>query len=139
LDYKISMPLFDRLKDVVRSEITHLRNPESRQEAREAKRAAKEAEKEFAKDAKDARNKSTVEATMPRRAPAVVDVEGALRVLELSGSPSIDDVRRQYRALAHRYHPKTRSSVPDEVNAARVVLDALTDALELLEEHLLPA
>lgn len=137
------MPLFDRLKDVVRSEITHLRSPEARKEAREAKRAAKEAEKELkdaaSKGAKDSRDKRTVDATMPRRAPAVVDVEGALRVLELTGSPSLDDVRRQYRALAHRYHPKTRSAVPDEVNAARVVLDALTDALELLEEHLLPA
>ena len=133
------MPLFDRLKDVVRSEITHLRSPESRAEARESKRAAKEAEKELAKDAKDARGKSSVDATMPRRAPAVVDVEGALRVLELTGAPSLDEVRRQYRALAHRYHPKTRSAITEEMNAARVVLDALTDALELLEEHLLPA
>lgn len=136
------MPLFDRLKDVVRSEISSLRSPEAR-EAKEAKRAAKEAEKELAQDAKDARDankgKNTVDATMPRRAPAVVDVEGALRVLELTGTPTLDDVRRQYRALAHRYHPKTRSTVTEEVNAARVVLDALTDALELLEEHLLPA
>ena len=88
---------------------------------------------------KSNKGKNTVDATMPRRAPAVVDVEGALRVLELTGTPTLDDVRRQYRALAHRYHPKTRSNVAEEVNAARVVLDALTDALELLEEHLLPA
>ena len=136
------MPLFDRLKDVVRSEISSLRSPEAR-EAKEAKRAAKEAEKELAQDAKEARDtnkgKNTVDATMPRRPPAVVDVAGALRVLELTGTPTLDDVRRQYRALAHRYHPKTRSNVAEEVNAARVVLDALTDALELLEEHLLPA
>jgi hypothetical protein len=121
------MPLFDRLKDVVRSEITHLRT------GRTTPPTAADGEATSTKA-----GKKTVDATMPRRAPAVVDVDGALRVLELTGSPSLDDVRRQYRALAHRYHPKTRSSVSEEVNAARVVLDALTDALELLEEHLLP-
>lgn len=123
------MPLFDRLKDVVRSEITSLRN--------RASTAPTDAERAHGKG-KGKGDNPAVDATMPRRAPAVVDVDGALRVLELSGSPSLEDVRRQYRALAHRYHPKTRSAVPEEVNAARVVLDALTDALELLEEHLLP-
>ena len=125
-DYKICMPdLFDRLRGVVRAEINHLRrggsDPSPRASTRRADREGK-----------------GVDATMPRRAPAVVDVDGALRVLELVGSPSLAEVRGQYRALAHRYHPKTRSSVADEAHAARVVLDALTDALELLEEHHLP-
>lgn len=124
------MPLFDRLKDVVRSEITSLRN--------RASTPPTDAERSQRKGKAKDKDNLAVDATMPRRAPAVVDVEGALRVLELSGAPCLEDVRRQYRALAHRYHPKTRSAVPEEVNAARVVLDALTDALELLEEHLLP-
>lgn len=76
--------------------------------------------------------------TPQRRAPAVADTQGALRVLELTGTPTLDEVRARYRELARRYHPKTASDNADEAHAARVVLDALTDALELLEEQLLP-
>lgn len=77
-------------------------------------------------------------ATTVAKAPAVTDVDGALRVLELSGSPSLDEVRARYRQLALRYHPKTVGARPDEVAAAHVVMESLTEALELLEEHLLP-
>lgn len=76
-------------------------------------------------------------AALPRK-PAVVDADGALRVLELAAMPTLDEVRARYAALARRYHPKTLSTNMDEAHAARVVLEALTDALELLEEHLLP-
>ncbi len=76
-------------------------------------------------------------ATAPHR-PAVVDVDGALRVLELSGTPTLAEVRARYQELSRRYYPKTRSARDDEAHAARVVVGALTDALELLEEHLLP-
>jgi DnaJ-domain-containing protein 1 len=72
------------------------------------------------------------------KAPAVTDVDGALRVLELSGSPHLDEVRARYRQLAQRYHPKTVGGRPDEVAAAHVVMESFTEALELLEEHLLP-
>ncbi len=78
----------------------------------------------------------------PTRSPAVTDVDGALRVLELTGAPNqtpgLDEVRARYRELARRYHPKTQSDRPDDQSAAHVVLEALTDALEVLEEHLLP-
>lgn len=74
----------------------------------------------------------------PGRGPTVSDVDGALRVLELGGSPTLQEVRVRHRDLARRYHPKTLSEKPDEAHAAHVVLEALTDALELLEEHLLP-
>lgn len=77
-------------------------------------------------------------AASPARRPAVGDVNGALRVLELHGTPTLEEVRARYRELARRYHPKSGSANPDEAHAARVVLDALTDALELLEEQLLP-
>ena len=112
------MTLFERFGRVVKAEIGHL-----------VRRSPSDA---------DAAKRPAVSASMPRREPAVVDVEGALRVLELTGSPALADVRAQYRTLARRYHPKTRSAVADEAHSARVVLDALTDALELLEEHLLP-
>ena len=72
------------------------------------------------------------------RKPAVVDVDGALRVLELHPGATLDEVRSQYGLLARRYYPKTLSTSADEGHAARVVLEALTDALELLEEHYLP-
>lgn len=73
-----------------------------------------------------------------QRKPAVVDVDGALRVLELPPGATLDEVRAQHGLLARRYYPKTLSTSADEADAARVVLEALTDALELLEEHLLP-
>jgi hypothetical protein len=69
---------------------------------------------------------------------AVPDVDAAMRVLELTGAPTLDVVRAQYRVLARRYHPRTQSEVPDQAHAAHVVMLSLTDALELLEEHLLP-
>jgi hypothetical protein len=69
---------------------------------------------------------------------AVVDVDGALRVLELTSLPALAEVRAQYQRLARRYWPKTQSANGDEAHAAEVVIDALTDALELLEEQLLP-
>jgi hypothetical protein len=72
------------------------------------------------------------------RVPAASDVQGALRVLELSGTPSLVEVRAQYARLARRYHPRTLDDNADDAHAARVVGDALTEALELLEEHLLP-
>jgi hypothetical protein len=72
------------------------------------------------------------------RVPAASDVQGALRVLELDGQPSLAAVRAQYQRLARHYHPRTVSGPPDEAHAARVVVEALTEALEILEEHLLP-
>ena len=72
------------------------------------------------------------------RVPAASDVQGALRVLELSGTPSLSEVRAQYARLARRYHPRTLNDGADDAHAARVVVDALTEALEILEEHLLP-
>ena len=117
------MTVFERLGRVVKAELSHL-----------VRRSAVEAD-----PAEQGARPSVAVAV--RRAPAVVDVEGALRVLELSGArgrPTLAQVRAQYRALARRYHPKTQSPVADEARSARVVVDALTDALELLEAHLLP-
>lgn len=115
--------MFERFGRVVKAEIGHL-----------VRRSPSDA------GAPSTSTRPSVSATTPRgaRQAAVVDVEGALRVLELSGSPALADVRAQYRMLARRYHPKTRSPAADEAHSARVVLDALTDALELLEAHLLP-
>jgi hypothetical protein len=106
-----------------------------------------------------------------RKVPAASDVQGALRVLELHGNPSLQEVRTQYQRLARRYHPRAsgepspgshergRGAQPDntddavesrsatlagsgrgnDADAAVIVLEALTEALELLECHLLPA
>ena len=114
--------MFERFGRVVKAEIGHL-----------VRRSSSDG------GAPSSSTRPSVSATTSRGSrAAVVDVEGALRVLELSGSPALADVRAQYRMLARRYHPKTRSPAADEAHSARVVLDALTDALELLEEHLLP-
>ena len=76
--------------------------------------------------------------TPPIRAPLVTDVDGALRVLELTGEPTLDVVRRRAHELARHYHPKTTSADVEEARAAHLVVQALTEALEILEEHLLP-
>lgn len=71
-------------------------------------------------------------------ARAVPDVDAALRILELPRGVTLDAVRARYRELARRYQPKTQSPRLDEAQAAHTLMLALTDALELLEEHLLP-
>ena len=73
-----------------------------------------------------------------RRAHQVVDVQSAWNVLELEPGATLDVVRESYFAHARRYHPRTLSKNADQSYAAQTVLDALTDALELLEAHLLP-
>jgi hypothetical protein len=117
---------FDRVGKVVKAEWNH--------------RFGETSDAELAAAIEEAEAAATQRATStaPTRVPAVSDVDGALRVLELSSLPSLAEVRAQYRALARRYHPRTRSASPDQVHAAHTVLEALTDALELLEERLLP-
>lgn len=63
-------------------------------------------------------------------------VQAAWAMLELTPGASLDEVRDAYQRLAQRYHPKTRevSAAP----AAHAVIGRLTDALEVLEAHLLP-
>lgn len=122
------MSMFERFGRVVKSELGHL-----------VRRAPAAAPADATPGGAEAsRTRPFVSATVARRASGVVDVAGAMRVLELSGAPALADVRTQYRALARRYHPLSKSALADEALAARVVLDALSDALELLEEHLLP-
>lgn len=120
---------FDRLGRVVKAEWSARFGETSDADLDAALREVEEAEAAASSSAVSAR---------PARAPAVSDVDGALRVLELSSLPTLAEARAQYRALARRYHPRTRSSSPDQVHAAQTVLEALTDALELLEERLLP-
>jgi hypothetical protein len=128
------MGVFDRIGKVVRAELGH-RFRRSPGDAGDGDHGA--APRKNGRAAVDAR---TNDAPPPKR--AVVDVEGALRVLELTSqsgaSPPLADVRAQYQRLARRYWPKTQSGDADEAHAAKVVVDALTDALELLEEQLLP-
>lgn len=124
------MGVFDRIGKVVRAELGH----RFRRGRVDDEPAPDEAPRHNGRAAVDARTQDA-----PKR--AVVDVEGALRVLELSsppGAPPLAEVRAQYQRLARRYWPKTQSNDADEAHAAKVVVDALTDAVELLEEQLLP-
>ncbi|OGQ26751.1 MAG: hypothetical protein A2138_23440 [Deltaproteobacteria bacterium RBG_16_71_12] len=116
------MSVLDRVGKVVRAEWNARRPRFGRQRGADREHPAREP--------------STT--TAPPRRPAVADVDGALRVLELPAGATLDEVRAQHARLARRYHPKTLAVSADEAHAARVVLEALTDALELLEEHHLP-
>ncbi len=133
------MSVIDRLGQVVKSEWNALRRPGDKRDDEVGGRPGKEDEAEVEAALKNSSSSSASgPLAKPPRAAAVSDVDGALRVLELQGSPTLDEVRARYRELARRYHPKTRSDKADEQNAAHIVLEALTDALEVLEDHLLP-
>lgn len=124
------MSVFDRITKVVKSEWNH-RFGEDMDDG--------SVDRVLDVDRVDASDGAT-QGPLPTRArsTSVPDVDGAMRVLELTGVPTLDVVRARYRELACRYHPRTTSEQPDHVHAAHVVLLSLTDALELLEEHLLP-
>lgn len=133
------MSLFDRLGNVVKAE-WNARFGEGDDEGSE--RAADDESVREAEEATRARPRPSGQraAATPARAPraAVTDVVSAFRMLELEPGATLDEVRGSYRTLAKRYHPRTLSKVPDQAYAAQTVLDALTEALEVLEAHLLP-
>lgn len=118
------MGLFDRISTVVKAEWNARFGEHDHALKGESERAA--------------RRREAAERPPRSAKRAVTDVESAYRVLEVSPHATLDEVREAYRQLARRYHPRTFSPVPDQAHAAQTVLDALTDALELLEVHLLP-
>jgi hypothetical protein len=71
-------------------------------------------------------------------APAgeALDVAGAFAALGLAEGASLADVREAYRAMSRHHHPIARRDGAQS-EAART-LDRLLEALELLEEHLVP-
>ncbi len=68
----------------------------------------------------------------------VSEASQAYRLLELPDDATLDRVRARYFELAQRYHPRTIGDSADKAYAAQTVLETLTDALEILEAHLLP-
>lgn len=69
-------------------------------------------------------------------AEAALDPAGAYAALGLAESATLADVREAYRALARYHHPM---AVRDGVESdAQRALDRLLEALELLEEHMVP-
>lgn len=68
-------------------------------------------------------------------APAL-DAPAARRILDVKDDASLADVREAYRRLARSHFGRARREGPD--SAAAHLLDRALDALELLEEELLP-
>jgi hypothetical protein len=67
---------------------------------------------------------------------AALDPAGAYAALGLAEGATLADVREAYRALARYHHPiAARDGLESEAQRA---LDRLLEALELLEEHLVP-
>ena len=116
------MGLFDRISSVVKAE-WHSRFGEHDDEGAKGRHAPRG---------------SRAAPTPGARRRSITDTDSAYRVLELVPSATLDEVRAAYREMARRYHPRTYSKVPDQAHAAETLLEALTDALEVLEEHLLP-
>ncbi len=137
---------FDRVGDVVKSE-WNARFGEDQQPSVEVN------EDDCAVDTKSAQA-NTVDAKTPGRVTGPADLpltrgqtskrrgvseaSQAYRLLELSDDATLDVVRARYFELAERYHPRTIGDSADKAYAAQTVLETLTDALEILEAHLLP-
>lgn len=134
------MSLFDRLGHVVKAEWSSRfgEGDDDNENAGPDDESLREAEEA----SKGRRPGPTGQKVSPKSAArahtAVTDVMSAWRMLELEPGATLDEVRAHYRGLAKRYHPRTLSKVPDQAYAAQTVLDALTEALEVLEAHLLP-
>lgn len=124
--YHPAMGFLDRLGKVVRAEISAVVRPDARAPGGSTSTATTPP------------RATTTPPTPTTRSPLVTDVDAALRVLELPAEATLDAVRQKARDLSRHFHPKTRSADPEEVRAARLVLEAITEAQELLEEHLLP-
>lgn len=129
------MALFDRLGNVVKAEWNARFGEDD--DALDADDAPDEAEGTTAPRGRP-KGSTAPRRPSPRRAHTVVDTASAYNVLELQPGATLDVVRESYFALARRYHPRTLSKNADQAYTAQTVLDALTDALELLEAHLLP-
>jgi hypothetical protein len=69
--------------------------------------------------------------------PAIKTPEQAYERLELSVNASLDEVRARYREVARLWHPRAHQD-GDQADRAQKHLDGYLDALEVLEEHLLP-
>ena len=69
--------------------------------------------------------------------PSVETADQAYARLGLSGGNTLDEVRAAYRSLAMTWHPRAHRE-GTETSLARRHLDGFLEALELLEEHLLP-
>ena len=120
------MSLIDRLGDVVRSEWnSRFTEDDPRDDAAPDGASSTRGPRAAAKR------------PSPSRARKVPDVATARRVLEVDADATLDEVRAAYRKLAHRYHPRS-IGMGDKAYAAQSLLEALTDALEILEAHLLP-
>lgn len=65
-----------------------------------------------------------------------LDLEGARRALDIDERANLAEVREAYRKLARELYPRARKEGAD--SAAQGVLDRALQALELLEQELLP-
>lgn len=65
-----------------------------------------------------------------------LDVAGAYAALGVAEGCTLADVREAYRALARYHHPIATRDGDD--SDAQKALDCCLEALELLEEHMLP-
>lgn len=69
--------------------------------------------------------------------PAIRSAEQAYERLELGEHSSLDEVRARYREVAKLWHPRAHQD-GEAGERARKHLEGYLDALEVLEEHLLP-
>lgn len=70
-------------------------------------------------------------------APQVKSADQAYERLGLTPDSTLDEVRASYRALAQRWHPRAQQG-GEAADRAQRELDGCLEALEVLEEHLLP-
>jgi nucleoside phosphorylase len=119
------MTLLDRLGDVVRAE------------ANAAKDAVASVFRRKGSDPSGEESQPAESAVVERTHTVTIkpgDVAAAMRMLELTGNPTLDQVRTQYRRLAEAGYARAAQ----QGKSSSSLSWALTEALEVMEQHLLP-
>ncbi len=128
--------LFDRVGKVVKSEWNARFSDED--SSFDSSGLSKDELKEAETELRESMASKLPKAKRSVRRQGISDAQQALRMLELPDEATLDEVRARYFDLAKRYHPRTVTGSPDQAYAAQTVLATLTDALEILECHMLP-
>ena len=121
--------VFDRLTKVVRSELTAAFSREGDDD---------DAVFDETQPPPTDGERGPIAAKVTTRMPSIPDAKSAARVLDVAEDATLDEVRAAYRRQAIAFHPRTLAGTPEQTLAAQTIIDTLTEALEILEAHLLP-
>jgi hypothetical protein len=125
---------WDRFKNVVRSEWNSVFSDEDGQGVSVDSEAFREAHR-AAIGGVDGHGMDNMDGDPALARPSVAS---AFRLLDLHPTASLDEVRHSYFELARHYYPLVTGADAQRASNARSVIFSLTEAYEVLCEHLVP-